>query len=250
MIVFVVGLQDIPQSLYEAARVDGASAWSRLRHITLPMLGNTTGFVLVVATIAALQAFDQIYVLTNGGPFRTTQTVVMQIYQSGFRDSSSASPPRSRMYCWWRPCCQPAAVRPVQPPSEGWRVGLTCRAPRCPSARASSAGLASFVRGAPHSDLLADAVLLRSRSSSLPRSSRLRGQRVSADSASEGQWTLDNLFRIFEDLPFARLILNSFVFAGGVTLFSLAVRLAGRLRAGQGSTSAGTASCSSRSSPA
>lgn len=86
MIVFLAGLQEIPQTLYEAARVDGATAWSRFRHITLPLLGNTTGFVLVIATIAALQAFDQIYILTNGGPFRSTQTVVMQIYESGFRD--------------------------------------------------------------------------------------------------------------------------------------------------------------------
>ena len=86
MTVFLAGLQDIPTSLYEAARVDGANAIKRFRHITLPLLGNTTGFVLVVSTIAALQAFDQIYVLTGGGPYRSTQTIVMQIYESGFRD--------------------------------------------------------------------------------------------------------------------------------------------------------------------
>lgn len=86
MIVFLAGLQDIPESLYEAARVDGAGAIRRMRHITLPLLGNTTGFVVVIATIAALQAFDQIYVLTGGGPYRSTQTIVMQIYESGFRN--------------------------------------------------------------------------------------------------------------------------------------------------------------------
>jgi multiple sugar transport system permease protein len=86
MIVFLAGLQDIPTSLYEAATVDGAGPWSRFRHITVPLLGNTTGFVIVVATIAALQAFDQIYVLTGGGPYRSTQTVVMQVYESGFQD--------------------------------------------------------------------------------------------------------------------------------------------------------------------
>ncbi|MFG6446456.1 carbohydrate ABC transporter permease [Microbacterium sp. P07] len=86
MIVFLAGLQDIPASLYEAARMDGAGPIARFRHVTLPLLGNTTGFVLIIATIAALQAFDQIYVLTGGGPYRSTQTVVMQIYQSGFRD--------------------------------------------------------------------------------------------------------------------------------------------------------------------
>ncbi|WP_382308298.1 carbohydrate ABC transporter permease [Herbiconiux sp. UC225_62] len=86
MIVFLAGLQEIPTSLYEAARMDGAGPWSRFRNVTIPLLGNTTGFVLIIATIAALQAFDQIYVLTGGGPYQSTQTVVMQIYQSGFKD--------------------------------------------------------------------------------------------------------------------------------------------------------------------
>lgn len=86
MIVFLAGLQEIPRSLYEAASIDGAGPWSRFRNVTLPLLNNTTGFVLIIATIAALQAFDQIYVLTGGGPYRSTQTVVMQIYQSGFKD--------------------------------------------------------------------------------------------------------------------------------------------------------------------
>lgn len=86
MIVFLAGLQDIPESLYEAARVDGASSWRRFRSITVPLLGNTTGFVLVVATISALQAFDQIYILTSGGPYRSTETVVLQVYDSGFKD--------------------------------------------------------------------------------------------------------------------------------------------------------------------
>ncbi len=86
MIVFLAGLQEIPGSLYEAASIDGAGPWSRFKNVTLPLLNNTTGFVLIIATIAALQAFDQIYVLTGGGPYRSTQTVVMQIYQSGFKD--------------------------------------------------------------------------------------------------------------------------------------------------------------------
>jgi multiple sugar transport system permease protein len=85
MVVFLAGLQDIPTSLYEAARVDGANAWQRLRGITLPMLSNTLGFVLIIALIAALQAFDQIYVMTGGGPYESTQTIVMEIYDSGFR---------------------------------------------------------------------------------------------------------------------------------------------------------------------
>lgn len=85
MVIFIAGLQDIPVSLYEAARMDGAGWWRRLRSVTIPLLGNTTAFVFIVALIAALQAFDQIYVLTGGGPYRSTQTVVMEIYQSGFK---------------------------------------------------------------------------------------------------------------------------------------------------------------------
>jgi multiple sugar transport system permease protein len=85
MVIFLAGLQEIPGSLYEAARVDGAGPWTRLRHVTMPMLSNTTAFVLIFALIAALQAFDQIYVMTGGGPYGHTETVVMQIYTSGFR---------------------------------------------------------------------------------------------------------------------------------------------------------------------
>lgn len=85
LVIFLAGLQDIPGSLYEAAKMDGAGAWSRFRHITVPMLSNTTAFVLIFAMIAALQAFDQIYVMTGGGPYGSTQTVVMEIYESGFR---------------------------------------------------------------------------------------------------------------------------------------------------------------------
>lgn len=85
MVIFLAGLQEIPGSLYEAAKMDGAGAVQRFRHITLPMLSSTTAFVLIFALIAALQAFDQIYVMTGGGPYGSTQTVVMEIYESGFR---------------------------------------------------------------------------------------------------------------------------------------------------------------------
>lgn len=85
MVIFLAGLQDIPASLYEAARMDGAGAWRRFTNVTLPLLSNTFAFVLIFALIAALQAFDQIYVMTGGGPYGHTQTIVMEIYQSGFR---------------------------------------------------------------------------------------------------------------------------------------------------------------------
>ncbi len=86
MVIFLAGLQDIPGSLYEAAELDGANAGKRFTNVTFPMLSNTFAFVVIVALIAAFQAFDQIYVLTGGGPYRSTETIVMQVYQSGFKD--------------------------------------------------------------------------------------------------------------------------------------------------------------------
>lgn len=86
MVIFLAGLQDIPKSLYEAAELDGATRWKRFTNVTYPMLSNTVVFVVIVALIVALQAFDQIYVLTGGGPYRSTETIVMQVYQSGFKD--------------------------------------------------------------------------------------------------------------------------------------------------------------------
>jgi multiple sugar transport system permease protein len=85
LVIFLAGLQDIPGTLYEAARVDGAGPLRRFIDVTVPMLSNTFAFVVIFATIAALQAFDQIYVLTGGGPYGSTQTIVMEVYRSGFR---------------------------------------------------------------------------------------------------------------------------------------------------------------------
>lgn len=85
MVIFLAGLQDIPESLYEAARVDGAGPFKRFANVTLPLLNNTVTFVVIFALIAALQAFDQIYVMTQGGPYHSTDTVVTEIYQTGFQ---------------------------------------------------------------------------------------------------------------------------------------------------------------------
>ncbi|MCA0294438.1 MAG: sugar ABC transporter permease [Actinobacteria bacterium] len=86
MVMYLAGLQSIPTELYEAARVDGASAWSRFRHITWPLLANQTMLVSIMAAIATIQVFDQIYVMTRGGPFFSTETLVMLIYRVGFQD--------------------------------------------------------------------------------------------------------------------------------------------------------------------
>jgi multiple sugar transport system permease protein len=80
MIIFVAGLHGIPRTLYEAAELDGCGAWHRLRHITLPMLLPTTLFVVVTTTIAAFQLFTPVYMLTRGGPRRSTDVVLYHIY--------------------------------------------------------------------------------------------------------------------------------------------------------------------------
>jgi ABC-type sugar transport system permease subunit len=85
-VMYLAGLQSIPRELYEAAAVDGAKTWTRFRTMTWPLLMNTTMFVFVIAVIAALQTFDQIFVMTHGGPFFKTETLVMMIYRLGFNE--------------------------------------------------------------------------------------------------------------------------------------------------------------------
>ena len=67
-VLYLAGLQDIPRELYEAAAIDGASPWQQIRRITIPMLGRTTTLVVVLQVIASLKIFDQIYIMTSGGP--------------------------------------------------------------------------------------------------------------------------------------------------------------------------------------
>jgi multiple sugar transport system permease protein len=85
MVIFLAGLQAIPEYLYDAAKVDGASAWRRFLHITLPMLSPTTLFVVVISVIVSFQVFDQALVMTNGGPGTSTTTLVLYIYKAGFQ---------------------------------------------------------------------------------------------------------------------------------------------------------------------
>ena len=85
MIIFIAGLQNIPDELYEAARIDGAGAWKQFRHVTLPMLGPTFLFVGIVTAIGYLQLFAEPYVMTHGGPLNRTLSAVMLMYQQGFK---------------------------------------------------------------------------------------------------------------------------------------------------------------------
>lgn len=83
-IIFLAGLNSIPQTIYEAATVDGASAWRRFHSITLPLLSPTTFFNLVVGIIGTFQVFTTAFVLTNGGPENATLFMVLYIYDTAF----------------------------------------------------------------------------------------------------------------------------------------------------------------------
>ena len=85
MIIFMAGLQSIPETLYEAAAIDGATKWRRFRHVTLPLLAPTTLFVVVTTTIAAFQLFTPVYMMTHGGPRRTTDVVLYHIYREAWQ---------------------------------------------------------------------------------------------------------------------------------------------------------------------
>lgn len=85
MVILLAGLQAIPTDLYEAATVDGATGWQRFRRITLPLLAPSTFFVVVISMINGFQVFDQVYVMTGGGPQGASQVVVGQIYNLTFR---------------------------------------------------------------------------------------------------------------------------------------------------------------------
>ncbi len=88
MLIFIAGLQAIPRELYEAAELDGASAWKRFIHVTVPQLGPSLVFVGVVVMIGYFQLFAEPYVMTQGGPLRSTTSLVLLMYEEGFR--------------WWR----------------------------------------------------------------------------------------------------------------------------------------------------
>ena len=85
MVIFMAGLQAIPVQLYEAAAVDGAGTWRQFRHVTLPMLAPTFAFVAVMTLIGNFQLFAEPYVMTRGGPADSTLSIVLYMYEEGFR---------------------------------------------------------------------------------------------------------------------------------------------------------------------
>lgn len=86
MLIFLAGLQTIPNELYEAASIDGAGALSRFIKITLPMLSNTTFVVMILLIIESFSMFESIFIMTDGGPLGSTSTIMYYIYQKAFTD--------------------------------------------------------------------------------------------------------------------------------------------------------------------
>ena len=85
MIIFLAGLQGIPEDLYEAARIDGASPWKQFRHVTLPMLGPVLLLVGILTMAGYFQLFAEPYVMTQGGPLQSTVSVLYLMYEEGFK---------------------------------------------------------------------------------------------------------------------------------------------------------------------
>lgn len=84
MMLYLAGLKGIPIELYEAAKIDGAGAWQRFRHVTFPLLSPTTFFIAVMATIGSFQVFGLIYAMTDGGPGTATMVYVYYLWQKAF----------------------------------------------------------------------------------------------------------------------------------------------------------------------
>src|SRR5262249_16230436 len=84
MVIFIAGLEGIPPVLHEAAQLDAAAPWARLRHVTVPMLSPVIFFNLIVGIIAAFQVFTVAFIATNGGPENATLFYVLYLYRNGF----------------------------------------------------------------------------------------------------------------------------------------------------------------------
>jgi multiple sugar transport system permease protein len=86
MVIYLAALQGIPSQLYEAAALDGANGWQRLRYVTLPMLTPATFFISIMLTVTSFKVFDLILVMTGGGPGRATNVLVVHTYNTAFRE--------------------------------------------------------------------------------------------------------------------------------------------------------------------
>ena len=91
MIFYLTALERVPKELYEAAAVDGAGSWQKFKKITLPLISPTTFFLTIITTINSIQAYDQIQVLTQGGPSGSTRTILYLYYQTAFENFNIAN---------------------------------------------------------------------------------------------------------------------------------------------------------------
>lgn len=85
VVIYLAALQGVPVQLYEAAKIDGAGWWAQFRYITLPMVSPTTFFMFIMGIIGSIQVFEQIFIMTGGGPMRSTYVVFMYMYDYAFR---------------------------------------------------------------------------------------------------------------------------------------------------------------------
>lgn len=92
MVIFFAAMQAIPEELYEAASIDGANVWHRFRHVTVPMLRGTIIVAIVLNTINGIKAFDQIWVMTGGGPNHASETLGTYLYRTAFGSMGSSNP--------------------------------------------------------------------------------------------------------------------------------------------------------------
>lgn len=86
MIIYLAGIQSIPESYYEAAKIDGAGGWHRFRYITWPLLAPTTLFILIISVIRRFQVFSMVHTMTGGGPAGATDVIVYYIYEKAFKE--------------------------------------------------------------------------------------------------------------------------------------------------------------------
>ena len=86
MIFYITALEKVPKELYDANALDGANSWQRFRDVTLPCISPTTFFLVIITMVNSLQAYDQIQILTQGGPSGSTRTLLYMYYQLGFEE--------------------------------------------------------------------------------------------------------------------------------------------------------------------
>jgi putative chitobiose transport system permease protein len=86
MVIYLSGLQSIPQELYEVSDIDGASWWQKQIHVTIPLLKPSIMLVSILSSIAAMKVFTEVYVMTNGGPLNSSKTLVYYIYEKAFEN--------------------------------------------------------------------------------------------------------------------------------------------------------------------